>query len=141
MLVLLCDHPRCHAEATDTVTHPGMRWVLCVDHADAERALAASLRATTPCTHASCLVAECGRPRMARGLCSAHYQRARRRGLLPSIRPRQAAAALKALPSTPPTIAHLSRQPSWVRHLVETHHADAWARIRQTLHRVAELPL
>ncbi len=146
MLVLVCHAPHCNAEATDTVSHPGVRWLLCADHADAERALAVTFervaRDTRPIP--GCRFPGCLAPRHGRGLCSRHYHLARRRGLLPisNTRREQARAALRSVPGTPPDLtATLIGQPAWIRRLAESCCTDAWARVRQELHDIAGVAL
>lgn len=146
MIVLVCHAPHCNAEATESVNHPGVRWLLCADHADAERALAVAFsvvaRDTRP--NPGCRFPGCHRAHHGRGLCSRHYHRARRRGLLPisTTRREQARAALRSVPGTPPDLtATLADQPAWIRQLAASCCTDAWARVRQELHNIAGVPL
>ncbi len=153
MLTLVCSHPHCNAEATDEVALPRVRWLLCAHHAGIERAFSAAIHnASTKRGATVCELPGCGGVVRARGLCRSHYDRAWRRGLLdPPERDRrraaderreQAAIALRTLPGIPPELAlstPLAAQPPWVQTAVRI--TDAWAGLRQELHRVAEIPL
>ncbi len=140
MLTLVCGHPHCNAEATDEVVYPRVRWFLCTDHADIERAFVAQFRNTARSDATTCRMPGCLAPLHAIGLCNPHYQRVRRRGLTPDVRRREAAVALRTLPGTPPT-PDLSSQPAWVQTAVRRRLTDAWAGLRQELHHVAGISL
>lgn len=145
MLSLVCHHPHCNAEATERIAHPRVTWLLCAHHAEAEHRLTAAL--LTDANAPGCRVPGCTRPRHSRGWCSPHYQQALRRGLREpdSARPLrrdEARAALQALPRVPPLFSlPASEHPAWIRRSLARHSTDAWAQLRQELHRIAELPL
>ncbi len=154
MVTLVCGHPHCNAEATDEVVYPRVRWHLCPRHADIEHALVAALRSPRPADGEGCGIPGCCAPVRSRGLCRSHYDRAWRRGLLDASkhdrrctadeRREQAALALRTLPGVTPELAlpvQLADQPAWVQTAVRRRLTDAWAGVRQELHRIAGVPL
>ncbi|MFT5682853.1 MAG: hypothetical protein ACI8RZ_003777 [Myxococcota bacterium] len=137
MVVLVCQHPHCNADAIDEVIYPLVRWMLCADHAAAEHDFAAQVRAMSE-SGPLCALPGCSVSQKTRGLCDPHYQRIRRRGLALPQQQAEAAAALDALPGTPPSLsAELFEQPAWIQRRAEALSAEFWARLRQDLYSIA----